>query len=54
MFGKLILILEQNGFFRNNQAEYIDYDVSFALVARLEFIRMLIAFSSHKGFKLYK
>jgi hypothetical protein len=31
----------------------IDYEETFALVARLEAIRILIAFSVAKGFKLY-
>ena len=36
-----------------NQMEGIDYDETFALVARLEVIRLLIAYAAHKGFKLY-
>ena len=37
-----------------NQAEGIDYDETFAPVARLEAIRLLIAYAAHKGFKLYQ
>lgn len=37
-----------------NQEEGIDYDESFAPVARMEAIRMLIAFASHMEFKLYQ
>ncbi|XP_077221968.1 uncharacterized protein LOC143855787 [Tasmannia lanceolata] len=37
-----------------NQEEGIDYDETFAPVARLEAIRMLFAFACHKGFKLYQ
>ena len=37
-----------------NQQEGIDYDETFAPVARLEAIRLLIAFASHKGFKLHQ
>ncbi|XP_070023318.1 uncharacterized protein [Nicotiana sylvestris] len=32
----------------------IDYDETFAPVARLESIRILLAFAAHKGFKLYQ
>ena len=35
-----------------NQQEGIDYDETFAPVARLEAIRLLIAYSAHHGFKL--
>ena len=37
-----------------NQEEGIDYDETFAPVARMEAIRMLIAFASHMEFKLYQ
>ncbi|XP_074277789.1 putative mitochondrial protein AtMg00820 [Silene latifolia] len=37
-----------------NQPEGIDYDETFAPVARLEAIRLLIAFSPHKGMKLFQ
>ena len=37
-----------------NQQEGIDYDETFAPVARLEAIRMLLAFASYKGFMLYQ
>jgi hypothetical protein len=37
-----------------SQKEGIDYEVTFALVARLEAIRILLAFSAAKGFKLYQ
>ena len=37
-----------------NQQEGIDYDETFAPVARLEAIRMLIAYVAHRGFKLYQ
>jgi hypothetical protein len=37
-----------------SQKEGIDYKESFALVARLEAIRILLAFSMAKGFKLYQ
>ena len=36
-----------------NQEEDIDYDETFALVVRLEAIRMLLAFASYMDFKLY-
>ncbi|CAM8965553.1 unnamed protein product [Rhodiola kirilowii] len=35
-----------------NQQEGIDYDETFAPVARLEAIRLLIAYSAYHGFKL--
>ena len=37
-----------------NQEEGIDYEETFALVARLEAIRILLAFASHKNIKLYQ
>ena len=37
-----------------NQEEGIDFDESFAPVARLEAIRMLLAYASYKDFKLYQ
>jgi len=36
------------------QEDGIDYDETFAPVARLEAIRMFLAFSAHKGFKVYQ
>jgi hypothetical protein len=35
------------------QEEGIDYEESFAHVARLEGIRILLAFAASKGFKLF-
>jgi hypothetical protein len=37
-----------------SQKEAIDYEDTFALVARLETIRILLTFSVAKGFKLYQ
>ncbi|XP_049342929.1 uncharacterized protein LOC125807259 [Solanum verrucosum] len=37
-----------------NQEEEIDYDETFALVARMEAIRILIAFAAHVEFKLFQ
>jgi hypothetical protein len=37
-----------------SQKEGIDYEETFALVARLEVIRILLAFSVDKGFKLHQ
>jgi hypothetical protein len=37
-----------------SQKEGIDYEKTFAHVARLEAIRTLLAFSGAKGFKLYQ
>ncbi|CAM8978387.1 unnamed protein product [Rhodiola kirilowii] len=37
-----------------NQQEGIDYDETFAAVARLEAIRLVIAYSAHHGFKLHQ
>ena len=39
---------------RYNQEEGIDYEETFALVARLEAIRMLLAYASIMNFKLYQ
>ena len=36
------------------QKEGIDYEETFALVAHLEAIRILLAFAALKGFKLYQ
>jgi hypothetical protein len=36
------------------QIEGLDFDETFAPVARLEAIRILLAFSASKGFKLYQ
>ena len=36
-----------------NQQEGIDYDETYALVARLEFVRMLLSFACFKNLKLY-
>ncbi|KAL8107167.1 hypothetical protein AgCh_023829 [Apium graveolens] len=37
-----------------NQQEGIDYDETYAPIARLEAIRILMAFAAHKKFKLYQ
>ena len=37
-----------------NQEEGIDYEETFAPVARIEAIRLLIAFASHMEFTLYQ
>jgi hypothetical protein len=37
-----------------SQKEWIDYEETFAPVARLETIRILVAFSMAKGFKLHQ
>ena len=37
-----------------NQEEGIDFDESYAPVARLESIRMLLAYASHMNFKLFQ
>ena len=34
--------------------EGIDYDETFTLVARLEVVRTLLAYATHKGFKVYQ
>ena len=36
------------------QEEGIDYEETFAPVARLEAIRIFLAFAAHKGFKVYQ
>ena len=36
-----------------NHQEKIDYDETFAPVARLEAIKMLVAFAAYKGFVLF-
>ena len=53
-YGKLIrnkARLVAQGYY---QQEGIDYDETFAQIARLEAIRMLLAFASYKGFMLYQ
>ena len=37
-----------------SQAKGIDYDETFAPVARLEVIRMFLAFATHSNFKVYQ
>jgi hypothetical protein len=37
-----------------SQVEGLDFGETFALVARLEAIRILLAFEAFKGFKLYQ
>jgi hypothetical protein len=37
-----------------SQVECLDFDEIFAPVARLELIRMLLAYATHHGFKLYQ
>ena len=37
-----------------NQIKGIDYDKTYALVAQLEAIRLLIAYAAQNGFKLYQ
>jgi hypothetical protein len=37
-----------------NQVEGLDFGKTFALVARLEAIRILLPFAASKGFKLYQ
>ena len=37
-----------------NQMEGIDFDETFATVSRMELIRMFLAFSSSKDFKVYQ
>jgi hypothetical protein len=36
------------------QKEGVDFEETFALVARIEAIRMLFAYATSKGFKLYQ
>lgn len=36
------------------QIERLDYDETYTLVARLESIRLLLAYGAHKDFKLYQ
>ena len=37
-----------------NQKEGIDFDETFALVARIKAIRLLLAFACHMNFKLFQ
>ena len=37
-----------------SQEEGIDYGETFSLVARLEGVRTLLAYATHRGFKLYQ
>jgi hypothetical protein len=37
-----------------SQVEGLDFDETFAPVARLESIRMLLAYATHHGFKIYQ
>ena len=37
-----------------NQEGGIDFDVTFALVAKIEAIRLLLAFTCHMNFKLFQ
>jgi hypothetical protein len=37
-----------------SQVEGLDFDETFAPVARLESIRMLLTYATHHGFKLYQ
>ena len=39
---------------RYSQEEGIDYGETFAPIARLEGVRTLLAYVSHKGFKVYQ
>jgi hypothetical protein len=39
---------------RYSQVEDLDFDETFAPVARLELICMLLAYATHHGFKLYQ
>lgn len=49
MFFLLLLVVQ--GY---NQQEGIDYDETFALVARLEWIRILISFTAQMNMKLFQ
>ena len=44
----------QSTYTNNSQEEGIDYDETYALVARLEAIRILLSFSCYKNFTLYQ
>jgi hypothetical protein len=37
-----------------SQVKGLDFDETFALIARLESIRILLAYTTHHGFKLYQ
>ena len=37
-----------------NQEKGIDFDVTFVLIARIEVIRLLLAFACHMNFKLFQ
>ena len=37
-----------------SQEEGVDYGKNFSLVARLEGVRKLLAYATHKGFKVYQ
>jgi hypothetical protein len=39
---------------RLSQVEGLDFNKTFVPVARLELIRMLLAYATHHGFKLYQ
>ncbi|GJZ97554.1 retrovirus-related pol polyprotein from transposon TNT 1-94 [Tanacetum coccineum] len=39
---------------RYNQQEGIDFEESFALVARLEAVRLFVAYAAHKSFPIYQ
>ena len=49
-----MLEIEVDLLYKDSQKEGIDFDESFALVARLEAIRMLLAFAWYMNFKLYQ
>lgn len=51
--GKVIrnkVRLEARGF---THVELLDYDETYALVAHLELVHLLLTYVAHKGFKLY-